>query len=265
MLMRALLITLISLNLYAGIIIPPLEDVIQRNNQSVENLLYPKKDYSLLVWNIYKQAKDDFYRDEMFIRGFDFSLLQEISQDNTFELFIKGFISDYIFAASFLDDGIGTGVGVISRVKINEYDFVRSYAREPVIKTPKMAAIADIKIFQSNKSLKMISIHAVNFVRLWAFKKHIDQVFAKVKDHKGPMIWAGDFNTWNKSRLNYLIYKLKQLKLTHLSLKDSHLVKKFMGKPLDHIFVRGISVKSARAIAKPDQSDHNPLVLKFSL
>lgn len=262
---RTLLLFLISLNLYASYVVPPLNKVLVREDSSRELALEMNHTYSVLVWNIYKQSKAEFYQEIEFMNGFDLALLQEINQTECWDKFLSNFNIDYNFAISFYDDGVATGVGLLSKIQFRKIEFDRSRSREPIIKTPKMTIMGELEIDGSDKTLKVVSIHGLNFVRNKFFNGQINTIVEKLKSHKGPLIWAGDFNTWNKSRLWYMNYRLAQLNLTKVDLADDHYVKRFAGKPLDHVFARGVDIVDSKAISRKQSSDHNPLSFNFKL
>ena len=263
--MKYMILFLFSLQSFAGYVVPPLGEVLVRSDKSVEDRLYEGREYSVLVWNIYKQARSGFYQEADFIKDFDITLLQEINETRSWKSFLNNFDVDYNFAISFYDDGIASGVGVFSKVQLSKVWFDRSSAREPVIKTPKMTIMGELNIHGREDKLMVVSIHGINFVRNKFFNGQIHAIVEKLRAHQGPMIWAGDFNTWNKSRLWYMNYRLQELKLVKVKLKDDHYIKRFTGKPLDHVFARGLEVSNASALNRKESSDHNPMVFDFEI
>lgn len=265
MLKQLILMIFLSSNVLAGYVIPSLDNVLHRDNKSVEKSIYKGTEYSVLVWNIYKQARKGFYNEIDFIASHDISLFQEINETKKWDDFLVNFPVDYHFATSFLSDGVASGVGIFSKVELATVDFDRSSAREPFIKTPKMAIIGELDIFEKDENLMVVSIHGINFVRNKFFRGQIHRLVERLKSHKGPLIWAGDFNTWNKSRLWYMNYRLKELKLVKAKLKNQNYVKRFFRRPLDHIFTRGVQVSEAQALNRKRSSDHNPMTFKFEI
>ena len=87
----------------------------------------------------------------------------------------------------------------------------------------------------------------------------------KIEPISGPMIFSGDFNTWNKTRLRTLQTITQQLDLTMVEYPDIRPIKTLNRQPLDHIFYRGLQLKKSRAISVPHISDHNPIIAEFSL
>jgi endonuclease/exonuclease/phosphatase (EEP) superfamily protein YafD len=93
-----------------------------------------------------------------------------------------------------------------------------------------------------------------------AFTASLYEIAERISKFEGPVILAGDFNTWNVKR--HLIMKsiFRDLGLEHLDLEnDGRLLK------LDHVFVRGFSVLKAEVHSSVFSSDHFPLEIKLKL
>lgn len=101
----------------------------------------------------------------------------------------------------------------------------------------------------------VLNIHGINFVNNLAFENQIVQNLTRVKAHTGPVIYAGDFNTWNSARKDFLITKAREV-----GLEASVLTVNGLPKPiLDHILTRGLTVQSGRTLEEITSSDHKPL------
>jgi endonuclease/exonuclease/phosphatase (EEP) superfamily protein YafD len=77
------------------------------------------------------------------------------------------------------------------------------------------------------------------------------------------MIVAGDFNTWNKKRMQKLHEIREKLGLNMVKFSETSAVKVFMGKQLDFIFYRGLELMDSKVVANHGLSDHNPLFATF--
>lgn len=84
-----------------------------------------------------------------------------------------------------------------------------------------------------------------------------------MQNHKGKMIVAGDFNTWNKKRMSKLHELRENLGLEMVPFKQGDHVKSFMGKHLDFIFYRGVELIEHSVDKEKGLSDHNPLFAQF--
>jgi len=91
------------------------------------------------------------------------------------------------------------------------------------------------------------------------------EVFAqKVRSHEGPMIVAGDFNAWNRKRMEAL-HKLQRELSLELVKFDKEQVKSFMGYSLDFVLYRGMECLEKEVISDHDISDHHPLLVTFKV
>lgn len=155
------------------------------------------------------------------------------------------------------------GVLTASAYKLSSnYQFLTKN-RELGFATHKPAVITQHPLSNS-QVLTHVNIHAINFVPHFIFRKEMNLIWHKVKSFNGPMIVSGDFNTWNRARLNSLLQATKQLNLTMVEFPDNKPIKTLNRKPLDHIFYRGLTLIQAQAMAVPI-SDHNPLIAEFSI
>jgi endonuclease/exonuclease/phosphatase (EEP) superfamily protein YafD len=135
---------------------------------------------------------------------------------------------------------------------------------EPIVSTPKSMTLVKYPLKDRTDELLVISVHAINFQTTAAFKRHIDQIIGYVKDHIGPVIVAGDFNTWNQARMSYLFGLAKKQGLSEVTFKNGEQRLKFAGFVLDHTFTRGVKIKDSSVILT-DGSDHHPLFVEFDL
>jgi endonuclease/exonuclease/phosphatase (EEP) superfamily protein YafD len=135
---------------------------------------------------------------------------------------------------------------------------------EPVVLTPKALTMVKYPLAKRNDELLVISVHAINFQTTEAFKRHMDLSLEEIRKHSGPVLFAGDFNTWNKARMSHLLKSIKKLGLKEVKFKNDHLKMKVFDMPLDHSFIRGLKVKDAEVVYS-DGSDHRPLLMEFDV
>jgi endonuclease/exonuclease/phosphatase (EEP) superfamily protein YafD len=78
------------------------------------------------------------------------------------------------------------------------------------------------------------------------------------------MVLGGDLNTWSKARLSPLREVAARLGLREVTYPEDRR-SRFLGQPVDHVFVRGLDVPNTR-ITVTKASDHNPveMVLRLS-
>lgn len=77
------------------------------------------------------------------------------------------------------------------------------------------------------------------------------------------MIFAGDFNTWSRQRINALKRFTRSLRMKEVNFgTDERTI--IFGYPLDYVFYRSLTLLDAEVI-KTQSSDHNPISAKFSI
>ncbi len=226
----------------------------------------PPKNWSFLVWNLHKGADDNFSTDYRELSsGRDIIMNQEI-YFNKIMLDVFEALPFFRFdtATSFFSgkQKIRTGIANISTVAPVFTQFVRTVNREPLVSTPKLTLITSYPIRFSRKNLTVVNIHGINFVSTKMFNEELQRIYLHIKDIPSPIIFAGDFNTWNVERLSLLNQYVKKLNLTSASfIPDNRTT--FNGYPLDHFFHSSdIKLKSARADGYYFGSDHKPLTIE---
>ncbi len=223
----------------------------------------PEKNVKVLIWNVYK-GKDPRWEKEFrdIIRGHDLVLLQEAITDHRMPKIWRDDFAKYAWnmAASFhLNPQEATGVVIGARAESFDLKFVRTKSRELFILTPKIALLSQFKIEGRVEKLMVMNTHSLNFTTTSLFIKSMEEKLQQIEDHKGPLILAGDFNTWNTRRWILLVQMLSQLKLYPVDFaNDTRFFK------LDHIFVRGIDVHQNEVLHGFKGSDHTPLEVTLS-
>lgn len=217
---------------------------------------------NLLLWNIYKGKKEVFLQTELKKLGkdIDLFLLQEVVTSPQMLNFWSSHFSHLNFEISKSFKLIGsdshTGVGIGYKSKPQWIEYLKTQDREMFLFTPKSSIIAELD--HDNKNFLIVCTHLLNFVPTAVFSKSLYQLAARVADYHGPMIFAGDFNTWNYKR--YLILKniMKDLKLEHVEFEDDQRTLK-----LDHLFIRDFDVLSTKLHSEIKGSDHLPIEAKL--
>tara|TARA_R110002073_G_scaffold188011_1_gene346738 strand:- start:989 stop:1903 length:915 start_codon:yes stop_codon:yes gene_type:complete len=135
---------------------------------------------------------------------------------------------------------------------------------EPWLRTPKATSISQYSLHERDENLLVINLHAVNFAfGTRSYNKQLSELDEYLEAHPGPVILAGDLNTWSRKRLNLVNDFMSRHGLTAVTFEPDHRSKVF-GKALDHIYVRGLEAHFAETI-KVDSSDHNPLRVRLRL
>lgn len=267
--MKSLLIFIILISNFAlaDIRLPRYEEVLVLKNNARQSSISLDQEIKFLIWNIFKGAKDNFYKVFLDVaRDQDFILMQEAYYDIPFEVMLGEFFHyEFSMSQSFFRDEIGTGVALLSRYQSEDIKWVRSKAREPFIRTPKMFQLNKINIQGSKQKLLIVNIHGINFVKNSDFYSQVNQLKLAMDNHNGPIILGGDFNTWNNRRLNFLKKMTSTINLKQVVFENAKVLKKFMGSTLDHVFTRGLNLIKARADRLKDASDHSAMLLKLKI
>jgi endonuclease/exonuclease/phosphatase (EEP) superfamily protein YafD len=231
-----------------------------------KNLHRPELDSSgfrLMNWNIQKGVKDGWQEDfEDLIQDSDILTVQEAYLNGDLqELLRKG---RYCWDISNAFQYKGREVGVLTASRLDP-DFICTFrVKEPLINIPKTVMVTIYPLSGTDKSLMVVNIHSINFtVNTRKFDSQLQEVERILSQHQGPLIVSGDINTWSKKRTTIVENLVNRLGLDVLTFEKDYRVKIF-GRDVDHIFYRGLTASASRVL-KVRSSDHNPMLVTFSL
>lgn len=227
-------------------------------SQTVEDR--QSSEFSLITWNAHKLADPQFLPDLVELsHGADLILIQEaMHSDSLQNQLSRSFNFNFSFYKSFCNsDNQATGVMTASRYTLQNTQTLVSPDTEPILFTHKVSGYAQINV-PGIGLVHVINTHALNFNIGFKFERQIDQVASFISHLQGPVIWAGDFNTWIGFRKSYLNDKATKLGLQHLMPQnDSRNLK------LDHIYVRGLRAVQVKLLDQYHSSDHKPIEVVF--
>jgi endonuclease/exonuclease/phosphatase (EEP) superfamily protein YafD len=217
----------------------------------------------LFTWNIHKQADSGWQYDlARFAAASDVVLLQETALDPTLHAIVDDAGLGWVMASSFLYQDID--IGVFTATRVAPLASCTQRVVEPILRIPKSAVITWLRIAGSAQTLAVINVHAINFeLVLDAYRAQIIALADAVAGHEGPLILAGDFNTWNDARERVLAETAARLGLAEVALGDDKRTR-FLGRHVDHVFARGLQVVSSESVPVKS-SDHNPVMATFVL
>ena len=213
--------------------------------------------FHLITWNVHK-GQDKGWQEDLarLSNQADFVLLQEATQHQNLSTF-----STALFVSSFSFKELLSGVKTFTQTQPEWY--CGGGVAEPLIQIPKVASMMSFPL-EKGDSLLLINVHLINFEwGISAYQAQLEQIFSFVENHQGPIIMSGDFNAWNEDRLNLVNNLMKKYGLDSVALSQDERVR-FLGYPLDYIFMRGVKVVSATSEVVTS-SDHNPLLIEFEL
>ncbi|MGO4894327.1 endonuclease/exonuclease/phosphatase family protein [Flavobacterium sp. W21_SRS_FM6] len=221
-------------------------------------------DFSVLLWNVFKCQKKGWQEDfKTLSKDKDLILLQEAILNSPFDnYFSQSTQYQWMMARSFknLKTRIETGVKTGSTVPASDYVFSASVPSEPLSQTKKMVLACEYPLPEYGQRLLVVNCHLINFVSFTKFRSHLEQIFQTLERHKGPIVLAGDFNTWNNKRLRFFNHLAKSFLLSEVKMQRKPKLMHLF-KHLDHIYCRGITVVQAQVHTDIHSSDHYPISL----
>ena len=216
----------------------------------------------MMSWNIEK-SQNPGWEEDLRELGRDRQLL--LIQEASAEARIASALPQPLFrafAAGYTTKSLTSGVLTLSSVEPSLQCNLTAW--EPWLGTPKATNITEYLLVDSDYRLLVVNLHAVNFtVGQEEFAAQIDALKPILSSHRGPMLVAGDFNTWSNSRGEYLQQFMAEHELAAIEFTEDKRTT-FWSLPLDHIYLRGMRAVEARVVVV-DTSDHNPLLVTLEI
>ena len=215
-----------------------------------------------LSWNIQKASNEGWRED---LRNFASDVHLAFIQEAAVQASITGALPvrmHQAFAAGYSTAKRETGVLTLS----SGAPSLRCHltAREPWLGTPKATSITEHPIRGRQERLLAVNMHAVNFaLGLQEFREQVHALEVVMDNHRGPVIFAGDLNTWSAGRQALVDAFMHKHGLQPVAFAPD-LRTTFFGNALDHVYVRGIRAGSAR-VAPVSSSDHNALLVHLEI
>jgi len=235
---------------------------ITRESGSPDRVLAADR-FSILSWNIHKGSEDGFHSDlKNYSRDIDILLLQEAALSNELENWLGDDFNKWLLAVAF--EKLGTKIGIMAASSASPLSYCAFQEPEPLFIIPKMILVSTYPLEGSDRRLLVVNAHMVNFtITSEVVRKQLSEITEIIKKHDGPVIVAGDFNTWNSDRQSVVDKAMENLMLQPVAF-DPDNRSLFMSRTVDGIFYRGLSVVDSYSHAV-DSSDHNPLEVHFAL
>ncbi len=166
-------------------------------------------------------------------------------------------------------NGKTIGLLILSHVAPVRIQPVPSKHKEFFITAPKLSLVTEYPLADGHRLLA-INVHLLAFER-WGttgIRSQLEDLKALMEAHSGPIIMAGDFNTWSQRRLALVRELSEELNLEEVTNfpggrktgdKQASFLNWLFGieeeLPLDRVYYRGFSHHSAKMLAY-DSSDH---------
>jgi len=218
---------------------------------------------AFLNWNIYKGNDEGWQHDlSAFSENHDVMTIQEATLSEDMTSLLKAHDFNWTMNTAFYLDGTAAGVmNVASAGAIHSCGFK---VNEPLIWIPKSALVSYYPIDGSDEKLLVANIHGINFtLGVSDYRAQLGKLYDAVKHHNGPMIVAGDFNSWSDARMAVVDELVKKLKLSALAYAVNNKTHLF-GNAIDHVFYRQLE-PLRHHVTQVSSSDHNPISVNFRL
>lgn len=216
---------------------------------------------SILNWNIYKGRRENWGEDlQRLSAKRDIIILQEALLNGRLQDMLDEQRFHWTLNSAFAINGKEVGVLTASKVKPLESCGLRH--AEPLIRLPKTTLISMYQLSGTSKTLLVANIHGINFtLGNDSYNNQIKSLQDILHRHDGPLIVAGDFNSWSTGRKNIMSEMANALELLPLTCKTTNRCTIF-GSIVDHIFFRGLEPVTHESHIV-STSDHNPITVQF--
>ena len=216
---------------------------------------------TLLNWNIYKGEKKNWAKDfRQLSDGQDLVIIQEARLSPEVKETLKKQSIHWTLNTGFVVNDEATGVLTGSRVKAASSCGLRT--TEPFLRLPKTVLVNKYDLSGTNEKLLVANIHSINFtLGTEVYSEQIKTLTAAITQHQGPVIVAGDFNSWSEDRKQIIDDMVTELSLKAVTYQSKNRVTIF-GNEIDHVFYRGMESVASEA-QQVTSSDHNPIKVTF--
>ena len=215
----------------------------------------------VLSWNLHKGLDAGWAADlARYAADNDLVLLQEAVLSDAVRDVLDRAGHDWIMAGAFAWEGEQRGVLVAARTRALDGCALRTF--EPLLPLPKSALVVRFQL-GADSTVAVANLHGINFtLGLGRFREQLEAVAAELARHSGPVILAGDFNTWSEARHEVLAGIAARLGLVSVLIDEPDGRRLAFGRHLDHFYFRGFRLVRASA-PKVTSSDHNPILVEL--
>jgi endonuclease/exonuclease/phosphatase (EEP) superfamily protein YafD len=240
-------------------------DLLARFPTDIQNALsaLDPAGFNLINWNMLKGGRRGWRKDfARLSRENDVILLQEAYLSDELRNTLSSVKSNWNLATSVRYWGKASGVLTASEIApevicVHRFD-------EPLLNTPKISLFTRFSILPRQPHLLIVNVHAINFTMDAAtYQKYWQELEIILEPHDGPLIVAGDFNTWNTERLTIVAMVARRLGLQPVRFEPDRR-SRFFGQVVDHVYYRGLEPSNA-VVHEVVTSDQNPIQVNFKL
>lgn len=173
---------------------------------------------------------------------------------------------------------VRTGVATLSAVAPDSSKGVHSSVNEGFMLTPRASLLTEYPL-PNGQRLLTINIHGLATPPAKLLEMQLEELEANIRNHEGPVILAGNLNTWNQGRLEHVREVVERVGLIELedfpegrSTADAGLITPALAlvgfdssMPVDRVFYRELEVLEALVGQGFRTSDHAPLIVTFRM
>lgn len=219
--------------------------------------------FSLLTWNVMKNSKNGWEKD--FLRlswNQDLMFIQEADLTEKLAEILRN--GQYHWDLSVAFKYRGSEIGVLTASKVKPYFLCTLSSKEPLTFIPKTIVVTLYALSGTDQSLAAVNLHLINFsLSTSEYRSQLHQLETFLSKHEGPIIVAGDFNSWKNKRMEVVNGFVENLKLNGVTFKVNNRAT-FFGHNVDFVFYRGLEPVTATTPGVKS-SDHNPMLVTFKL
>jgi len=215
-------------------------------------------------WNVHKEGDPGWQSDLGHLIGAtDVVLIQEAGVSTEFRAVIEKAGFSWLLSSAFEYLGSEYGVLTATRVRPEKACTLRAY--EPLLGIPKAMLITQYRLAGRDDLLAIANVHAINFtLDTDAYRAQLEAVADALSGHRGPIVIAGDFNTWNNDRETAVRALVASLSLEPAVFEVDARTHFMGGHIFDRVYAKGVEFVAATAWSVTS-SDHNPLVVDFRI
>jgi endonuclease/exonuclease/phosphatase (EEP) superfamily protein YafD len=214
------------------------------------------------TWNLHKETDPGWESDlGRLLAQSDIVLLQEAGVSPELRAVVERAGLSWLLSSAFEYRGFEYGVLTATRAPPTSACTLR--ATEPLLQIPKAALITHYRIAGREETLAVVNVHAINFTfGTGEYGAQLDAAAETLRSHRGPIVFAGDFNTWNEERSAVVRALARRLGLVPVDLTVDERTRFMGGRIFDWVYARGLEVVAASAW-RVESSDHNPVSVTF--
>ncbi len=215
--------------------------------------------FTLVSWNLHKGARDGWRRDLERLRAeADLLLIQESHLTPKMLRWLSASGLEWTMAHAFSYKGYWTGVLTGARVPQQAPCMQRT--AEPWLRLPKTTLISYFPLKGVRARLLVVNLHGINFsFGASALAAQLAALEPVIAAHHGPVILAGDMNTWSLDRKRVLQALARRQGLRPVPFVEAS---RHLGRRVDHVYYRGLRLHRFR-VERVTSSDHHPLIATF--